>query len=150
MNLFYAQTHTHRDSDKYSIVAFCKNATIIRFHPPPGFILVHWCFGKRLTIDNCHRSWPDDDVHKACEFGGQSYVFVTYDTGSQTYTDMYKTVSVQFVTMRMCLVYSVYLDQLTLNVVTKSFTRCRNCFQLILNQDFLLMCPKGELYIETE
>ena len=63
---------------------------IRRFHPPPGLIPVHWCFGKRLTIDNCRRSWPDDDIHKACEFGGQSYVFVTCDTGSQTYTDNYK------------------------------------------------------------
>ena len=124
---------------------------IIRFHPPPELIPVHWCFNGQL-VDFCHNSWPQDDIRKACEFGGQSYVFTSYDSGIQTYIDNYKNYfcaicSYVDVSGMQCLYRpiehkcgdpTVYSMQKLFSVSSRSG----------LSSDTL--CSKGELYIETQ
>ena len=124
---------------------------IFRFHPPPGLTPVHWCF-REPTIDNCDNSWPDDDIRKACEFGGQSYVFVPKDTDSRTYTENYKNYFCAIcnyedvfnlrclyrIDVYVCSDPIVYSMQKLFSVNSKSG----------LTSD--IMCPEGELYIETE
>ena len=40
----HGKTETHTDSDEYSIVAFCKNATIIKIHQVIQYLYIFYYY----------------------------------------------------------------------------------------------------------